>query len=858
MMKEHPMHRLISVILLFSLLLFACRSQDNGSAASAVETTITLAAPAGFQAAYEHLIAQFQEDQPRLQVQFVPLSQQQASLSLREQAALADVVLLEGQPPTTDAAAAFLDLTPLMAADPAFDAADFWPGIMDACRAAGVQVGLPFRANASLIFFDKAAFDAAGLPHPEPGWSWEDFRQAAQALTLSNGEQTTRYGFVDSGNPLGLLAPLLDNIIRQSGDTLDGRRIAAELAWYVTLANEDVILSESGSPPHERQAAMWVSSQFGLIAARTALGDDLGLVAFPAATGASQSNPVTAGCALISAGTNHSHAAWTFLHYLSQQALFATGVYPAAPARPSVAQSSGYWEGMGVETAVALRHVLENGWYRRAEMPELATVGEAMTQALSGEGSLAESLPGTVEIQPTAPPPPPDSEAIAVATPRVTPTAIPGSVPVGDVLSVEYFPNYNVHSSHEAITALARTFNESQDRIHVNIQTALPSSADSFGPLEMAEVFDCFAHRGSADVYAWFYGNDEFKEAFYSLSPLLDSQDASFRGDFDPTYLALNQVGGQLYALPFDVQPFVIRYNATLLAEFGVEPPAPDWTTDEFWTLAEAATRKEADRQVYGFFSAELHPENLLLFVPGAKHFFDFDSQPPGAPDFIAPDVVRSLSWLGDMMEAGVLFPIDWGGSRVLPLEDSGWLAHRNIIESGQVAMWVEWVGSGTGRGYRSFQTGTAPYPQSHLEAVGGQTASPTMILISKRTTDPTGCWEWLKFLTSQRSAFAGVPVRYSVMESPAWTNSVGGEAATAYRVMLSYPRRSILHWFSMPYRYWWADALQDVFAGDNSAAILEDIQLRAEVFYDCYAAMTELNAEQITVCRQADPDFRR
>jgi ABC-type glycerol-3-phosphate transport system substrate-binding protein len=327
------MCRQIPLILLLSLLLFACRSQGNGPVVSAAETTITLAAPASFQTAYEQLIGRFQEDHAQIQVQFIPLSQQQAGLSLREQAALADVILLEGQPPTTDAAAAFLDLTPLMAADPTFDAADFWPGIMNACQAAGVQAGLPFRVNASLIFFDKAAFDAVGLPHPEPGWTWEDFRQAAQALAVSDGEQTIQYGFFDSGNPLGLLAPLVNNIILQSGDTLDGQRMAAELAWYVTLANEDVILSESGSLPHERQAAIWVSSQFGLAAARTALGDDLGVVSFPAAAGMSQSNPVSAGCALISAGTNHSQAAWTFVHYLSQQALFATGVYPVAPNR---------------------------------------------------------------------------------------------------------------------------------------------------------------------------------------------------------------------------------------------------------------------------------------------------------------------------------------------------------------------------------------------------------------------------------------------------------------------------------------------------------------------------------------------
>jgi multiple sugar transport system substrate-binding protein len=852
MIKEQLMRRSIFIILLFSLLLFACRSQDNGPAVSDVETTITLAAPTGFQTAYEQLIHQFQEDYPRIHVQFMPLSGQQANLSLRQQATLADVVLLEGQPPTTDAAAAFLNLAPLMAADPTFDAADFWPGIMDACRAAGVQIGLPFRANASLIFFDKAAFDAAGLPHPEPGWTWEDFRQAAQALALSDGEQTTRYGFVDSGNPMGLLAPLVDNIIRQSGDTLDGRRIAAELAWYVTLANDNVILSESGSLPHERQAAMWVSSQFGLTAARAVLGDDLGVAAFPA-TGVSQSNPVTAGCALISAGTSHSQAAWTFVHYLSQQALFATGVYPATPARPSVAQSSQYWERMEEEAGTATRAALEQGWYRRADMPELANVGNALTQALSGETSLAESLPETVAIQPTAPPPTPDGDPVVVATPRATPTHAPDR----DVLIVEHYSS-GAHTQEAAI-ALARAFNEMQDNFEVRVTTNFPSSGSSF--LEnLANAADCISYGGTAGGASSLW--DDFQDYFYSLQPLLDNEPASFQEDFDPDLWEWNQIDGELYGLPGPIQPYMVYYNASLLADLGLDPPSPDWTVEDFWELAEAATRAGGDRSIYGFVPYELWPSTLVRFVPQAEYFFDASVQPP-APAFDDPAVIQTLSWLNAMVETGVMFPNDQFGARTSWDYDNTLRIEQGLVISRdrRAAMWVD-----VARAYRpnwSIQMGVAPFPQTDLVNLY-QSQQGFTFLISKRTAVPTGCWEWLKFLSTQPDAFAGIPPRLSVRTSSEWVDVVGAEAAAAYEVALS--RRQtlppeLLVWpystWGWQYGSWWADALQDVFASGDPATVLRDTQLQAELFHRCVSAFEDpANATGRACAEEADPNF--
>jgi hypothetical protein len=91
--------------------------------------------------------------------------------------------VLGGQPPP-EGATAFLDLAPLAAADPTFDAIDFWPGLLNACQAGDVQVGIPLQVSASLILFDKAASDAAGVAYLEPGGLGEEFRHAAEMLTV--------------------------------------------------------------------------------------------------------------------------------------------------------------------------------------------------------------------------------------------------------------------------------------------------------------------------------------------------------------------------------------------------------------------------------------------------------------------------------------------------------------------------------------------------------------------------------------------------------------------------------------------------------------------------------------------------
>jgi ABC-type glycerol-3-phosphate transport system substrate-binding protein len=825
------------------------------------EATITLAAPASFQTGYKLLIDEFQREHPHILVRFVPLSPEQDEAGLSQQAALADVILLEGTPPPTAAAAAFLDLAPLLDADPAFDTADFWPGLLDACQSAGVQVGLPFRANASLIFYDKAAFDAAGLPHPQPGWRWEDFQQAVQVL----GTGTTRYGFTDGGTPLSLLAPLADNMIVQSGDRLHGRDLADALDWYVALVAENAILSQRDTPVNnllaERQVGMWIGSHLGLLGANAALGDDLGVVPFPTAAGLNQSNPATAGCALISAETNQSQAAWTFLDYLSWQDIFTTGYYPAAPARRSVAQRSDYWGQMEPDAAVALQAALEQGWYRRAEMPELVTVGHALTEALAGNGSLAANLPANLAralaVQPPAQPP-------ASGSDPVTSDTLPPVLPLDpDVVVIEY--SVRGHDDWETVMALAAAFNDSQPRIRVNATTRQPLPAGG-SLLEQAAAFDCFVSGTRPDV-AYAQLGDPFLEAFYSLGPLFSAEDPAFRRDFTfmSGYLSASRLGGELYALPLALNPVVLRYNAALLAQRGLDPPAADWTTEDFWALVQAASSGPA----YGLVAVEgILPEELLAFVPGVALYFDGDTR-PREPRFTDPAVVDALEFLGRMAAAGVLYPDTAWASRRTVTEDLAVSGQASsTVSLGRTAVWGYPVGAGDVGGSRAASTVVA-YPQGALPNLSGIEGSgqPMMLYISRRSSDPTACWQWAKFLSAQPALFAGIPARQSVRESAEWRQSVGEETAVVYETTYTRPPEWELNmgWETVVYRTWWADALLSVYQGEDAARALARAQRRAETFYDCYAPLARhsfpdlLPFTQVQECaRQADPDYRR
>lgn len=130
------------------------------------------------------------------------------------------------------------------------------------------------------------------------------------------------------------------------------------------------------------------------------------------------------------------------------------------------------------------------------------------------------------------------------------------------------------------------------------------------------------------------------------------------------------------------------------------------------------------------------------------------------------------------------------------------------------------------------------------------------VLYISRQAEDPDACWEWFEFLSEQPAAFNGLPARRSMVESDAWAESVGAEAAAALRASRSRPVQS--HELDWALERWFDDALAAALVGEDPAAVLADAQNKADVYLDCLEAAPGDDEAQRDACAQeADPGYK-
>ncbi len=854
--KKSQIKYMVLFLTLF-ILITSCQSGDEDFVTSAVfeTSTITFAAPEYQRQGYEAAIQAFNEQYPSIRVQFITLDEilgdQASNPNMRQLASVADTIVLN-RPFSVEATSFFLDIESFIATDNSFNIADFWPGLIAGCQTGERLAALPITVSPNLLLFDKAVFDKVGLPQPEPGWTWTDFQNAVQSLTQVDEEQVLQYGFVDHGRPLALLGPLVDNVM--AANNLDTGAMANALNWYVTLVREGSIPTfdsvqtafvASETLVNGRQAALWMSTLLEVNQKRDLFGNDLGIAPYPIATDATKTTPAFPTCAAISAGTAYPQAAWTWLNFLTRYSV--SGTDRSIPARPSVAAASGYWDNLAEETAVTLRYALEHAWYGNFN-PSLQPIAETLSQVLSGNADLETAWLTIAAVPPTVLPPTPDDNSISVATPR--PTAVP--LPVTDqTATISYFVDGNFHSSFEVVAALAETFNQQNAGIIVQVSEDETVFGGGSGAPEVGQYYDCFAHTGSAGAL--------LTSEAYNLDPFFVAEPGGFRDDFDNVALETTRIDGVLFGLPVSAQPQVIYYNADHLQNLGLTPPSPEWTVSDFWELADAAAMGKGSNRIYGFVPYGWQSLDFLL-ADARIQIYD-GSTSPARVYFDDPAVQELLTWLTAMVNDGIMFPADDGGTRSM----LGNTRQRDVLtDRGQAAMWTNQAGLRYGF-YTDpegpdFTVGVAPLPTN--APLSTSPVAGIALYISRQAQNPAACWEWIKFLSAQPNVFRGIPVRRSVMNSAAWETAVGFETARAYRAALSRPVLSeeSAQQPPMPIIQWWQDILVAVFSGANVAGTVLTAQIKADTMLNCVntaGAMTDDYDKLINCAQQSDPQFK-
>jgi ABC-type glycerol-3-phosphate transport system substrate-binding protein len=733
--------------------------------------TITLAVPEAEVAGYQQLIEQFQSQHNHIRVRLVAESEIVSSAETDRIAALAsaaDVFLY--YPDVHEGQQYLLDLRPLLNADPAFDPSDFLPGLLDHSDSLW---SLPTAAIYPLLFFDKAAFDAAGLANPEPGWTLDEFLSAAQTLTVREGDEVVQWGYIPFQVQPLLATQLATPLVVDSQIRIADPDVANALQWLADLfilhevspwleSYKPVALREASGGPDPSslagsgRAAMWSSGhvlwQFGYD------DDNVGLTTMPRSQQGYAADAIRYGFA-ASRGTAQPQAVWALLTFLSRQPPVESIIDLLVPARRSVAAADGYWERVPAVMVEPLQYAANNNAAPRFTPAVVDVMRGALTAVVTDHQPVADAL---AQAQAAAAGQPLVIEAdtpLVVATPPGEPATGAEMVP-----EITFAASW---SETEGQRRLATAFNDSQTNVRVIIRRI-----DTGNPLvEEIAGADCFTATGGRVI-----GDTHID--ILPLNALFDLDPELSPADFHPAALPVLTREGQIWGLPARIPIPLIEYNRALFAAAGIAEPSLNWTTADFLETAQALTDPAVEQ--YGFVDWPQSSLNHALAQFGVELVREGDDG-IATMDFSAAAPV--VHWYADLVRLHGVHPALPGD--LIPWSDY-FDRHGIFVEmaaNGQVAMWpYEQSDQVLARRLQGIvETGLAPFPRGP----DGQTFSVANTLaayfISADSPHPQLCWQWLKFLTTQPTASPYLPAHLATAESAAFADHAGAERAAAY-----------------------------------------------------------------------------
>jgi ABC-type glycerol-3-phosphate transport system substrate-binding protein len=393
---------LLCVVLLTPLLGCAPRAPEP--------VVITFACPREDATYYEALRSEFAQACPEVTVELLPLSPQLIeNLNATDADVLATQAYLRGWLER----GGLVSLDGWVEQDKAFDLDDIYPGLADLYRRDGQLWAIPIGVDFTVTYYNRELCDHYQVPYPQPGWTWDDFVDAAVQL---RDPALDVYGYCPAPS---LLEPILfayqhgGRLVDEGHDpprlAFDDPLVIEALEWYDALTDMYHV-----APTRElaRQAFTGDSTQAfyrGVEAGKVALWTDSysargggegawsepwpfawGMTTLPREQEAA-TMAITEALA-ISMRSEHPEACWQWISFVSRQV-----PNRLAPARRSLAKSSVYEEQVGVEIAAVVNAALDDAVLITPDLlgfrRELwGTWRAAMEEMLSGRATAREAM----------------------------------------------------------------------------------------------------------------------------------------------------------------------------------------------------------------------------------------------------------------------------------------------------------------------------------------------------------------------------------------------------------------------------------------------------------------------------------
>lgn len=266
-------YRLSLVAIMLSLLLSACVT-NAPSTPPAADSTIVIRAGTGDGGdgltPHQQIIQNFEDQNPNIIVQLEPVSGRDyyARLLTQLSAKAAPDIMQIGD----DAVPSFVSKNAFVPLDTYlkginFDPTIYLPGLLDPGKINGVQYLLPKDYSPLAVYYNKTLFDAASVPYPVEGWTWEDLLATAQKLTVKDASgNVTQWGIqLPAAWTTGFeywVAAAGGSLISADGKTftgvMDSPEVARAVQFYADLYNKYQV----APPPADMNAFGGGNSEF--------------------------------------------------------------------------------------------------------------------------------------------------------------------------------------------------------------------------------------------------------------------------------------------------------------------------------------------------------------------------------------------------------------------------------------------------------------------------------------------------------------------------------------------------------------------------------------------------------------------
>jgi multiple sugar transport system substrate-binding protein len=312
--------------------------------------------------------------------------------------------------------------------------------------------------------------------------------------------------------------------------------------------------------------------------------------------------------------------------------------------------------------------------------------------------------------------------------------------------------------------------------------------------------------------------------AILNLDPILQEDPHGIVDDFYPRILNAFTSRGQIWAVPADIDLWVVYYNKDLFDQAGVPYPQPDWTWSDLLEKAALLTVDLSDRTQYGLGANPKDAPELIAFIYQHGGTIVDSIIDPQTPAFVSPTTIEAVKWYTDLhLVYGVMTPPE-----IIERYRRGGAYEAAVRQ--HVAMWTGPMTVRGGLVWRfewPFNWGVVPLPRDEEQATLFVLSG---YYISAHSPHPREAWQWIEKVTGSPRPAWNLPPRRSVAEMSSYRQRVGEEVADAALASAEHGLTPPPTPWMGELLSWLGEALSAILTGEQTVeAAMQEVQQKAE-----------------------------